>query len=155
MFVETQQAATTPGFYLRPRPTGFAVHMTACAAHLHDVRVLADKALTETDVSAGTSYTVQWVVSELVGNAVRACGDHVPLVVEIEAEESGVAVRVHDPERDLMPSRRPIALDDDSAQTGRGLGLLDILVPGWHVRPTPVGKQIVCHVPHAEGDDRA
>ncbi len=90
MFIETQQAAITPGFFLRARPTGFTVHMNASAAHLHSVRELTDKALSEAGVGTGMSDTVWWVVSELVGNAVRVCGDQAPLVVEVEAETRGV-----------------------------------------------------------------
>lgn len=156
MFVEAQaQAAASAGFYLRARPAGFAVYMNASAAHLRTVRELADKTLCEAGVDTETSANVQLVASELIGNCVRACGDHVPLVVEVDAEENGVSVKVHDPEPDRLPSRRPVALDDEEAESGRGLGLVDILAPGWQVRPTPVGKQIVCSLPYDEGDGRA
>lgn len=156
MFVVTQeQAGTSAGFYLRTWPAGFAVHMNASADHLHRVRELAEKTLCEAGVGAGISDMVQLVASELIGNSVRACGDHVPLVVEVDAGQAGVWVKVHDPEPERLPVRRPVALDDADAESGRGLGLIDLLAPGWQVRLTPVGKQIVCSLPYAEGDGRA
>lgn len=150
--LEQAQTVARPGFYLRVSPSGFAAHMSASPAHLRLVRTLAESALCGAGVSAGTAANVQLVASELIGNSVRACGRHVPLVVEVEAEEDGVSVKVHDPEPGLLPSRRPVALDDEEAESGRGLGLVDILAPGWHVLRTPVGKQIVCTLPYAEGD---
>ncbi len=140
-----------PGFYLMTRDRGFAVHISASADHLCLVRELAGKALAEAGVDSETADNVQLVASELVGNAVRACGDQVPLVVEVDTEETGVSVKVHDPVRDRLPSRRSVALDDENAEDGRGLGLIDILAPGWRTRPTPIGKQIICRVPYGEG----
>ncbi|MFD0316243.1 ATP-binding protein [Streptomyces flavalbus] len=154
--METQEhAVASPGFYLRTRPTGFAVHINASAAHLRRVRELAEKTLYEAGVDPGISETVLLVASELIGNSVRACGDHVPLVVEVDAGQAGVSVRVHDPEPGRLPRRRPVALDDAEAESGRGLGLIDLLAPGWQVRSTPVGKQIVCSLPYTEGDGGA
>ncbi|MBB5939524.1 ATP-binding protein [Streptomyces zagrosensis] len=129
--------------------------MNASAAHLRRVRELAAKALCEAGVGTGTSEMVQLITSELIGNSVRACGDHVPLVVEVDVKEDGVSVKVHDPEPDLIPSRRPVELDDGNAESGRGLGLVDKLAPGWQVHPTPVGKQMVCSLPYDEGEGRA
>ncbi|MET8183929.1 ATP-binding protein [Streptomyces sp. NPDC005336] len=129
--------------------------MNASAAHLRRVRELADKTLCEAGVDSGTSEMVQLVASELIGNSVRACGDHVPLVIEVDAAKDGVSVKVHDPEPELLPSRRQVALDDEEAESGRGLGLVDVLAPGWRVFRTPVGKQIVCSLPYSEGDGHA
>ena len=47
--------------------------LNASADHLRDVRGLADKTLCEAGVGPQTSADVQLVVSELIGNAVRAC----------------------------------------------------------------------------------
>ncbi|MFJ5226177.1 ATP-binding protein [Streptomyces sp. NPDC088400] len=84
--------------------------------------------------------------SELIGNAVRACGDHVPVVVEVYAVSFGVAVTVHDPDPDTVPRRRGVALDNAVAESGRGLVLLDLLAPGWHVIRSSIGKQVRCRV---------
>lgn len=151
VFVVSQaQPVTSNGFYLRVRPAGFTAHMNASAHCLRRVRELAERTLCEAGVDTGTRANVRLVASELMGNSVRACGDHVPLVVEIDAGEDGVRVKVHDPEPELLPSRHPVALDDEEAESGRGLGLVDILAPGWQVRATPVGKQIVCRLPYEQ-----
>ena len=156
VFMATQtQAATSAGIYIQDRSAGFAVHMNASAERLRWVRELVGKRLCEAGVDASTSEMVQLVASELIGNSVRACGDHVPLVIEIDAGTNAVSVKVHDPEPELLPHRRPVALDDEGAESGRGLGLVDVLAPGWRVLPTPVGKQIVCTLPYDEGEGRA
>ncbi|MFI9587851.1 ATP-binding protein [Streptomyces sp. NPDC052236] len=145
-----QQAAPAGAFYLRPRPQGFSLYMNSCAEHLRMVRELAARTLGEAGVDAGTCENVQLVISELVGNGVRACGDRVPLVVEVDAERAGVSVKVHDPEGERMPMRTPVSLDDAESENGRGLGLVDFLAPDWQTVRTPLGKQIVCHVPYGD-----
>jgi hypothetical protein len=94
------------------------------------------------------------VISELFGNAVRACGDFGLLVAEGAVEspqgsgvaERGVRVR-HDPYRLTFPVLRCVRLDDPEAESGRGLPLIDLLAPGWRVAGTPVGKQVRCRIP--------
>jgi len=80
-------------------------------------------------------------LSELIGNSVRACGDHVPLAVEVYATSYGIAVHVHDPDPRALPRRRATPLDSAEAESGRGLGLVELLAPGWHVRRSAIGKQ--------------
>ncbi len=103
------------------------------------------------------------MLSELCGNAVRACGDFVPLVAELELESvtahsanprrvgpsapTAAWVRLHDPRRDTRPRLTGVRLDDPRVESGRGLALVDLLAPGWQVSETPVGKQIRCRVP--------
>ncbi|MER5465546.1 ATP-binding protein [Streptomyces sp. NPDC002668] len=93
--------------------------------------------------------TAQLVVSELVGNAKRACGDHVPLVVEVYVTAFGIAVTVHDPVPELLPHRSDVEMDSADAESGRGLALLDVLAPGWCIECSMVGKQIRCHIGRA------
>ncbi|WP_371792899.1 ATP-binding protein [Streptomyces sp. NBC_01471] len=142
-----------PGFYLMTTDHGFAVHISASADHLHLVRELAGKTLAEAGVDSATAENVQLVASELVGNAARACGDLVPLVVEVETDavEGGVWVRVHDPDLVQMPERSGVAMDDPTAVSGRGLSLIDFLAPGWDVALTPIGKQVRARLPYADG----
>lgn len=90
--------------------------------------------------------SAQLILSELVGNSVRAYGDYVPLVVEVYVTSHGVAVNVHDPDPGTLPRRRATPLDSAEAETGRGLGLVDLLAPGWHVRRSAIGKQVRCRV---------
>jgi anti-sigma regulatory factor (Ser/Thr protein kinase) len=141
---------SAPGFFLRRRPQGIVVHMTASATNLRAVRGLTAETLTGQGVAAGTVEAAQLVVSELVGNCVRAYGQYVPVVVEVYAPPFGVAVNVHDPDPRHLPRRRGVALDDPDAESGRGLGLLDLLAPTWHVRRSPIGKQIRCHLTHPD-----
>ncbi|TDC79958.1 ATP-binding protein [Streptomyces hainanensis] len=142
-----QPVIAAQGFYVKPRTIGFAAYLSASAAHLRLVRQLTALTLREAGVDAGMCDNVQLVASELIGNSVRACGDHVPLVVEVDAGPAGVWVKVHDPDADRLPERSAMPLDDDVAESGRGLGLVDYLAPGWQVRVTPLGKQLVCWLP--------
>ncbi|MCC9312085.1 ATP-binding protein, partial [Kitasatospora sp. RB6PN24] len=79
----------------------------------------------------------------------RACGEHVPLVVEVHRAENDAVVTVHDPLFGAGPRRTDTAPDSDEAESGRGLVLLDILAPGWTVKPSPIGKRIRCRIPAA------
>lgn len=95
---DPQSPPPAVGRYARYRSRGFAAHINASGPNLRSVRELTVKALAELGVQGDVADTAQLVVSELVGNAVRACGDHVPVVVEVYAAAFGVAVNVHDPD---------------------------------------------------------
>ncbi|WP_320784367.1 ATP-binding protein [Streptomyces sp. CRN 30] len=136
-----------PGYYLRPCPQGFAVHFCASSPNLRAVRKLAHVELLAQGLAADVVDSVLLVLSELVGNSVRACGDHVPLVVEVYVTSYGIAVSVHDPGPGTPPRRSQTPLDSADAEGGRGLGLVDLLAPGWHVRQSAIGKQVRCRVP--------
>jgi anti-sigma regulatory factor (Ser/Thr protein kinase) len=150
----------TLGWYPTSTPTsaGFVLHLSATPRNLRAIRGLTEKTLLGAGVDADLAHTAQMVLSELYGNAVRACGDFAPLVAEVEVEPpSGIRggapeavwVCLHDPCRDARPRRSGVRLDDPRAESGRGLPLLDMLAPGWDVAATPVGKQIRCRVPFA------
>ncbi|MFI0966659.1 ATP-binding protein [Streptomyces sp. NPDC021080] len=135
----------SPGHYLTPTPTGFTLHMSASPGNLRAVRGLTAHALLGVGTGPDLVDAAQLVLCELYGNAVRACGDHVLLVAEVEAVPAGVWVRLHDPDARRQPRRVPGArLDDAEAESGRGLPLMDLLAPGWQVVDTPVGKQVRC-----------
>ncbi|MYV98205.1 ATP-binding protein [Streptomyces sp. SID3343] len=146
----TEAAVAVPGFFLIERLGGFTVHICACQEHLSQVRELIDKTLCAAGVDVQVTGDAQVVVSELVGNAARACGDRAPLVVEASADADGVWVMVHDPMPERLPVRAVTALDDPDAETGRGIRILDALAPGWNVVPTPIGKQIRCRLAGAD-----
>ncbi|MEU9886986.1 ATP-binding protein [Sphaerisporangium sp. NPDC051011] len=118
--------------------------------NLRAVREVAQSVLTAAGVDREMVESARLVASELVGNAVRACGHWVPVVVEIESDRRGIWVRVHDPDPYRLPRRTGIAADDDQAESGRGLWLLDALAPGWDVALTPIGKQVRCLLPAPE-----
>lgn len=136
----------TPGFYLRSRPHGFVVHLVASGDNLRAVRELTGKTLASEGVDAGTTESTQLVVSELVGNSVRACGEWVPLVVEVSVARGGVVVGVHDPDPARLPRRGNSRMDDAEAESGRGLALVELLTSGWRVARSPIGKQIRCRM---------
>ncbi|MGP3950977.1 ATP-binding protein [Streptomyces sp. 7N604] len=139
--------ASVPGCYLRRhRDCGFVAHITVSKPVLSTVRRLTARVLVACGVGQETAGTAQLIVSELVANAVRACGDHVPLVVEVYRTSTGVAVNVHDPVPELLPRRSEVAMDSDDAESGRGLLLLEALAPGWTVEHSLIGKQIRCHL---------
>ncbi|MDT0445613.1 ATP-binding protein [Streptomyces johnsoniae] len=146
-------AEAAPGFYLIESVHGFVVHMNASAEHLRLVRELIGKRLMAAGVGTGTAEAAQLVTSELSGNAVRAYGDLVPLVIEVDVTELGVWVKVHDPDPGRLPHRRSVRMDDAAAESGRGLPLVDAFAPGWDVAVTPVGKQVRARVP-LEGRNR-
>lgn len=135
-----------PGYYLRPRPQGFAAHICASQQHLGAVRALAGAELLAHGIDADVVHSAQLVLSELVGNSVRACGEHVPLVVEVYVTSYGIALNVHDPNPGALPRLRSTPLDSAEAESGRGLGLVDLLAPGWNVRRSAIGKQVRCRV---------
>lgn len=136
----------TPGLYFRHRNQGFAAHITASPAALRLVRELTAKVATLYGVGADAADAARLVVSELAGNSVRVCGDHVPIVVEVYVTLLGISINVHDPDPSALPCRRAVDLGSSEAESGRGLALLDLLAPGWQVRRSPVGKQVRCCV---------
>lgn len=141
--------ACVPGLYVRHRDRGFVAHITASEVAFSMVRALTASVPVAYGAGQAAADTAEWLVSELLGNAMAACGDHVPLVVEVYATGRGVQANVHDPAADRLPCRSAVAMDSDKAESGRGLGLLDMLAPGWDVVPSPVGKQIRCHIADA------
>ncbi|GAA1505418.1 hypothetical protein GCM10009677_42200 [Sphaerisporangium rubeum] len=135
------------GFYPSTRTNGFAVHMNVCAENLSAVRKMIKEVLAVLGVDGETVESARLVASELVGNAVRACGHWAPVIVEVEVGGAGVWVRVHDPDPVRLPVRAGTSADDPEVESGRGLWLLDALTPGWDVAVTPIGKQVRCLLP--------
>lgn len=142
--------APSPGLYLAHRLGGITAHLTADQDTVQTVRALTLTVLVAHGVDLETAQSAQLVLSELIGNAVRACGEHVPLVVEVHRSRGTDAViAVHDPLVGAGPRRTDTAPDSDEAESGRGLVLLDILAPGWTVEPSAIGKRIRCRIPAA------
>ncbi|GLF98186.1 ATP-binding protein [Streptomyces yaizuensis] len=137
-------SASEPGLYLLHHDCGFVAYLVAAQARLSLVRHLTEEILAACGVPADTAAAAQLVLSELVGNAVRACGDDVPVVVEVYASGTQAVVSVHDPLPDLLPEPSESAMDSDMAESGRGLHLLGLLCTDITVSPSPIGKQIRC-----------
>jgi len=148
-----EPATAEPGFFIVQRPFGFTVYICACQEHFRRVRALVQALLRGAGIDEEVASDAELVASELMGNAIRACGDLAPLVVETRIDTTGVWVSVHDPLSTRLPQRSETTPDDADQESGRGLRLLDTLAPGWHVRRTPIGKQIRCHL-SSTGADR-
>lgn len=81
--------------------SGFTAHMLASAANLRRVRELVG----EINLDAEAVETARLVVSELIANAVTACGDRVPLIVEVGTRGDELRVAVDDPAPTRLPKR--------------------------------------------------
>ncbi|MGE7437022.1 ATP-binding protein [Kitasatospora sp. NPDC001175] len=146
---EPMLPAPRPGLYLANRLGGITAHLTADRDTVQTVRALALTVLLAHGVDLETAESAQLVLSELIGNAVRACGPHAPLVVEVHRAETDAVVTVHDPLTGTGPRRAETDPDSAEAESGRGLVLLDVLAPGWTVQPSAIGKRIRCRIPAA------
>ncbi len=146
-----------PGLVVSRRERGFRVDLQASREAVSSVRELTRSMPTSYGTDQGLAESAELVVSELVGNAVRASGSNadVPLVVEVHAAlfgSPGIEVIVHDTVPG-QPNRGEAALDSDEAESGRGLGILDALTDRWSVEPSTepsFTKMIRCHVSRAE-----
>ncbi|MFB6881220.1 ATP-binding protein [Streptomyces noursei] len=130
--------------YTRRGNGTFTTHLTVGADTLRFLRRDVYEALLDEGVSEKTAHTAQVVLSELVGNAVRACGDGAPLIIEVEAGRDGVAVDVTDPEPTRLPQADASMLDSADAESGRGLAIIDLLCESVDTIVTAIGKRIHC-----------
>ncbi|MEV5432745.1 ATP-binding protein [Streptomyces sp. NPDC052701] len=138
--------APAPGLVVSERDKGFHAVLTASPEAFSVVRALTRSVPTRYGPGPDLGETAELVVSELMGNAVRASTEGpVPLIVEVYATSPGIEVIVHDAVPG-QPTRRDVALDSTEAMSGRGLHLLDLLTERWTVEPSPLGKQIRCHL---------
>ncbi|MFJ4412999.1 ATP-binding protein [Streptomyces sp. NPDC088925] len=128
-----------PGYYQAPRPGGIELHMSTSSEHMSRMRAAVSDAVRAGGKSEEAVEAARLVASELVGNAVAACGACTPVIVQVFVDAEHVVIQVHDPEGGAMPVRREPERFDES---GRGLLILDHLAPGWAARRTPFGKQV-------------
>ncbi|MFD3422393.1 ATP-binding protein [Streptomyces decoyicus] len=133
--------------YTRRGDGTLTTHLTAGAESLSTLRRDVRQVLLDAGVAEEIVHTAQLVLSELVGNAVRACGDGVPLIVEVEAGQDGIDLDVTDPEPTRLPQTDPSALDSADAESGRGLAIIDLLCEAVDIDVTAIGKRIHCLIP--------
>ncbi|WP_314223598.1 ATP-binding protein [Streptomyces zaehneri] len=138
---------SVPGLALTERRRGFCAEMTASREAFSAVRALTRAVATTYSADPGLADSAELVVSELMGNVLRANSENEPvlLIAEVSAVPSGVEVIVHDAVPG-QPDRRDGALDSAEAMSGRGLHLLDLLTDHWTVEPSPLGKRIRCRL---------
>ena len=146
-----------PGLLVSGRERGFRADLTASREAVSGVRALTRSMPASYGADASHAASAELVVSELVGNAVRASGPgvEVRLVVEVYAAlvgSPGIEVIVHDTVPG-QPHRGEAALDSAEAESGRGLGILAALTDGWSVEPSTeprFEKMIRCLVNRGE-----
>ncbi|WP_189268685.1 ATP-binding protein [Streptomyces fuscichromogenes] len=148
------RSALVPGLVVHEYERGFRADLTASREAVSGVRALTREVPSMHGTNRGLAEAAELVVSELMGNAVRASNstEAVALVVEVYVAQPGIVVIVHDtvPQQ---PNRGETALDSSEAESGRGLGILDVLTDGWTVEPSTepsFAKQIRCLVSRAE-----
>ncbi|MDX3232528.1 ATP-binding protein [Streptomyces sp. ME19-01-6] len=143
---ERPQLPPVRGLFPRHRARGFVAQMAASDDALSAVRKLTATVPVQYGADSATAEAAELVVSELISNAVKACGDGTLLFVEVHVTDASITVAVHDSRGDLPLDRSEAAMDSAEAESGRGLYLLDVLAPGWTVAPSPIGKQVRCQV---------
>jgi anti-sigma regulatory factor (Ser/Thr protein kinase) len=77
------------------------------------------------------------VVDELVANAVLHAGTEIELRFALQDDRLGIAVA------DRAPTRPSIGRPGESAESGRGLLLVDALARSWHVLPRHGGGKVI------------
>ncbi len=77
------------------------------------------------------------VVDELVANAVLHAGTEIELRFALQDDRLGVAVA------DRSPTKPSIGRPGQSAESGRGMLLVDALARSWHVLPRRGGGKVV------------
>ncbi|MFH0246146.1 ATP-binding protein [Streptomyces sp. HK10] len=119
-------------------------HMAVGPEVLSGLRAATVQVLQDAGIDAETAHTAQLVLSELVGNAVRACGDGAPLIVEVRADTGRVSVSVTDPDPDHLPRPGAARLDSADAESGRGLSIVGLLCEYIDTDIIAVGKRVRC-----------
>ncbi|TLS45707.1 ATP-binding protein [Streptomyces montanus] len=137
-----------PDVVVTERERGLRVELTASPRAFSIVRALTRSVPADYGADPGLAESAELIVSELMGNVVRVSPEDepVPLIVEVYASSTGVEVIVHDAVPGQPNRRDDVALDSAEAMAGRGLHLLDLLTDRWTVEPSPLGKQIRCHL---------
>ncbi|MEU5900266.1 ATP-binding protein [Streptomyces venezuelae] len=130
--------------YIRRGPGTLTAHLTASADALRNLRSDTRQVLTDAGVTEDSVQIAQLALSELVGNAVRACGDGVPLIVDVRVCAEDVLIGVTDPEPIRLPRAASLVLGNADAESGRGLDILRLLCMSVDVEATGICKQVRC-----------
>ncbi|RKE03002.1 ATP-binding protein [Streptomyces sp. TLI_171] len=136
-----------PGWYLVPLARGFRLHLCVTGDVLGDVRRQVH-ALLHGHAQPDTVYAAQLLMTELLTNALEACGPHAPVVAVVRVGEASISLAVHDPDvsHSLLAAT---PMPGPWAVSGRGLPLVEALGAGpVDVKVTALGKQVCCRLPN-------
>ncbi|GAA2750393.1 ATP-binding protein [Kitasatospora cinereorecta] len=98
-------------------------------------------------LSAADGHTLELVVSELAGNAVRHSGGP-DVAVLVRAAGATLTVEVRDGGRWRQPPPRPASDGGEPACGGRGLGLVEAYSTRCAVHATAAGTRVVAELPY-------
>ncbi|MGC0314633.1 ATP-binding protein [Kitasatospora acidiphila] len=138
---------TDPGYYLVTGSNFFTLHMSTSQQRLRALRRCVAKVATRAGTDPDHTDHINLVVTELIGNVVRQCGDSAPVIVRVAIAPDHTEVDVHDPLATTIPRKRRHSPDNTDHETGRGLWILDALASDWTITRTPFGKWISCRLP--------
>ncbi|MFF2204593.1 ATP-binding protein [Streptomyces sp. NPDC058145] len=94
-------------------------------------------------------YEVGLCVTELLTNVIDHLGEGTPVTVRVTGTPQGhTRIEVTDPEARTLPVLLPAT---DTAESGRGLTLIDALAQRWGVDQGPDHKTVWCELPWAPG----
>ncbi|MEV7885120.1 ATP-binding protein [Streptomyces sp. NPDC002817] len=133
--------------YLREHDGVLLGHLIPSQATLSELRARIGAFLTSAGINPGVAEIAVLAASELVGNAVRACGEGVPVIADVHVGNEGVVVAITDPEPSRLPSPSDVPPDNAEVDSGRGLAMLELLGMDIAVEPTPFSKRVLCTIP--------
>lgn len=133
--------------YLREHAGMLLGHLIPSQTALSELRARTAEFLKVAGVDSDVAEIAVLAVSELVGNAVRACGEGVPVIIDARVSNGGVVVGITDPEPSRLPRPSDVPLDNADADSGRGLAMLELLGVDIAVEVTPFSKRVLCTVP--------
>nr|WP_024126472.1 ATP-binding protein [Streptomyces sp. FR1]AHE39091.1 Putative regulatory protein [Streptomyces sp. FR1] len=133
--------------YLREQDGMLVGHLIPSQVTLSELRDRVGEFLKSAGTDSDVAEIAVLAVSELVGNAVRACDEGVPVIADAHVSKEGVVVGITDPEPSRLPTPSAVPLDNAEADSGRGLAMLEVLGVDITVELTPFSKRVVCTIP--------
>ncbi|MFE3634383.1 ATP-binding protein [Streptomyces sp. NPDC059168] len=90
-------------------------------------------------------HEVRLCATELLTNVIDHLGAGTPVTVRVTSTAQGrTRVEVTDPDAHALPALKPVT---DTAESGRGLALIDALARRWGVDQGPDHKTVWCELP--------
>ncbi|WP_147340957.1 ATP-binding protein [Actinomadura logoneensis] len=134
---------------LRPTPPPSGVAVLEVKSEPESIKAARDFVadwFTENAYDDDLIYIARTVVTELATNAHRhGSGEDDPITTRVFNTDAGPVIEVLDASPEL-PSPKPLTLD---ALTGRGLAMVDLMVPAWGFARIPEGGKAVWALLHA------